>query len=110
MGNCLSNNKGTAGGTKDSAPQNSKAADGQIRQWIRAAKEELENGKKLRFSDHYETSKIVGHGAFAKVVLSTHKATKSQYAVKMLQKNVEDTVKQRDGVARLGYKSSDVSA
>jgi serine/threonine protein kinase len=96
MGNCVSSNPSNVKSANEPAPVG-KGVDNQIKQWIRSAKEELEQGKRAVFGDNYETSRIVGHGAFAKVVLSTHKATKMQYAVKMLQKNAEDPVKQRDG-------------
>ncbi len=49
------------------------------------------------FLDKYKIGKIVGHGAFAKVMVCTNKATGEQFAVKSVQKSVDDVETQREG-------------
>jgi calcium-dependent protein kinase len=58
---------------------------------------ELEKNHGRKFDDYYVTSKLIGHGAFAKVSICTDKETKEKYAVKTVQKNLEDPGKQREG-------------
>jgi len=65
---------------------------------LHAAHLELKSRSSLRFEDHYELNKIIGHGAFAKVSICTHLRSQRQFAVKAVQKNLEDTTgKQREG-------------
>lgn len=61
------------------------------------AKSELEKNKGMDVHDTYKVSKLVGHGAFAKVMICTHKDTHEKFAVKTVQKNLEDPQKQREG-------------
>jgi hypothetical protein len=64
---------------------------------IAAARKELERNKGISFESVYTTSKLVGHGAFAKVSICEHHQTKAQYAAKVVTKNLEDPEKQREG-------------
>jgi len=61
---------------------------------------ELEKNHGRKFEDHYVTSKLIGHGAFAKVSICTDKESKEKYAVKTVQKNLEDPGKQREGILK----------
>ncbi len=61
------------------------------------AKKELDKNHNAKFEDSYVISKLIGHGAFAKVSICTHNVTKEKYAVKSVNKNLEDPQKQRDG-------------
>lgn len=61
------------------------------------AKKELDKNKGHDFHDTYKVSKLVGHGAFAKVMICSHKDTNDKFAVKTVQKNLEDPQKQREG-------------
>jgi hypothetical protein len=53
------------------------------------------------FDAFYTASKLIGHGAFAKVCICTHHETKEKLAVKTVQKNLEDPQKQRDGARQV---------
>lgn len=90
---------GTTAGT-NSAPKVLTPQD-VIDQSLNDAKRELEKNKGLDFHDKYKVSKLVGHGAFAKVMVCSHKDTHEKYAVKTVQKNLEDPQKQRDGELEL---------
>jgi calcium-dependent protein kinase len=61
------------------------------------AKKELEKNKGQDFHNKYKVSKLVGHGAFAKVMICSHVDTNEKFAVKTVQKNLEDPQKQREG-------------
>jgi len=65
-----------------------------------SAKKELGKNHNLNFYDYYSVTKLVGHGAFAKVSICHHKQTNVEYAVKVVQKNADDPQKQRDGIIR----------
>ena len=64
---------------------------------IAEAKRELEKNKGQDFHNKYKVSKLVGHGAFAKVMICSHVDTHEKYAVKTVQKNLEEPQKQREG-------------
>lgn len=68
-----------------------------IDQALASAKVELEKNHHKKFDDFYTTSKLIGHGAFAKVMICTHKESQQRYAVKTVQKNLEEPAKQREG-------------
>ena len=68
---------------------------------IAAARKELEKNKGINFEDRYTSSKLIGHGAFAKVSICEHNETKAQFAAKVVTKSVEDPEKQREGMGRL---------
>ncbi len=90
--------------TKAQAPAKSSSAQGQdpIQTALASARVELERNQQQhrKFEDHYQTSKLIGHGAFAKVCICTHNETKEKYAVKTVQKNHDDPGKQREGKSR----------
>mmetsp|Transcript_11680 Transcript_11680/g.20735 ORF Transcript_11680/g.20735 Transcript_11680/m.20735 type:complete len:520 (+) Transcript_11680:218-1777(+) len=67
-----------------------------------AAKAELEKNAKAErvFEAFYTVSKLIGHGAFAKVSICTSLENKEKLAVKTVQKNLEDPVKQREGIIK----------
>ncbi|KAJ9522840.1 hypothetical protein QJQ45_023626 [Haematococcus lacustris] len=64
------------------------------------AKVELAKNVSQKFEDVYSISKLIGHGAFAKVSICTHLSSNAKYAVKVVQKNIEDPVKQREGILK----------
>ncbi len=64
---------------------------------IASARRELEKNKDVVFESRYTTSKLIGHGAFAKVSICEHNTTKIQYAAKVVTKNADDPDKQREG-------------
>lgn len=64
---------------------------------LQEARKELEKNAGLDFNDSYRASKLIGHGAFAKVMVCTTKDGRDKYAVKTVQKNLEDPQKQREG-------------
>lgn len=68
-----------------------------IDQSLADARHDLEKNKGVDVHDFYKVSKLVGHGAFAKVMICTHKVTQEKFAVKTVQKNLEDPQKQREG-------------
>jgi calcium-dependent protein kinase len=68
-----------------------------IDQVMADAKKEREKNKNIDCNDRYKVSKLVGHGAFAKVMVCSHKETHEKFAVKTVQKNLEDPLKQREG-------------
>ncbi|GAX75024.1 hypothetical protein CEUSTIGMA_g2470.t1 [Chlamydomonas eustigma] len=67
---------------------------------IAAARKELDRNKGVNFESVYTTSKLVGHGAFAKVSICEHNQTKAQYAAKVVTKNLEDPEKQKEGIVK----------
>jgi hypothetical protein len=80
----------------------STAKDDPIAQALAAAKVELEaNAKKQRrFEDYFSISKLVGHGAFAKVCICHRKENGEQLAVKTVARSADDPEKQREGKLR----------
>ncbi|KAL6763509.1 kinase-like domain-containing protein [Haematococcus lacustris] len=64
------------------------------------AKVELAKNVSQKFEDVYSISKLIGHGAFAKVSICTHLSSNAKYAVKVVQKNIEDPAKQREGILK----------
>ena len=88
--------KANGGSAKPSAPKVLTPQD-VIDAAIADAKRELEKNKNVDFHERYKVSKLVGHGAFAKVMICSHKDTHEKYAVKTVQKNLEDPAKQREG-------------
>jgi serine/threonine protein kinase len=64
---------------------------------IAVLKKNPEKNKGKNFGDIYKTSRLIGHGAFAKVMVCSHKDTNTKYAVKTVQKNAEDPAKQKEG-------------
>ncbi len=75
------------------------------------AQKELDRNRGHDFNDRYKVSKLIGHGAFAKVMVCSHKDTHEKYAVKTVQKNLEDPAKQREGgICEVGFPSSPVGA
>mgnify|MGYP001807275305 CR=1 FL=1 len=102
-----------------------------IEQALAEAQRELDKNKGHDFNDKYKVSKLVGHGAFAKVrlrgalkgllvtpahhadagcvwicwlqvMICSHKDTHEKFAVKTVQKNQEDPGKQREGTWTTG--------
>ena len=71
---------------------------------IASARKELEKHKGTNFESVYTCSKLIGHGAFAKVSICEHNQTKALYAAKVVTKNQDDPEKQREGekVGRMG--------
>lgn len=65
-----------------------------------AARLELEKNAGIHFESVYSTSKLIGHGAFAKVSICEHRQTKDTYAAKVVAKSLEDPNKQREGVIK----------
>ena len=86
---------------KTPSPKVNSAAD-IIEQHLASANQELARGLNVDFLNTYKVSKLIGHGAFAKVMICSHKDTKERYAVKTVQKNLEDPQKQRDGGCAAG--------
>lgn len=64
---------------------------------LRHAKVELVKNKGVFFHDHYLLTKLIGHGAFAKVWSCSHRTTNEVFACKAVVKSVDDPAKQRDG-------------
>jgi calcium-dependent protein kinase len=64
---------------------------------LQAARRELDKNKGRDFEALYTLSKLIGHGAFAKVSICDHNQTKVSYAAKVVAKNAEEADKQRDG-------------
>lgn len=64
---------------------------------LRHAKVELAKNKGVFFHDHYLLTKLIGHGAFAKVWSCTHRTTNEVFACKAVVKSVDDPTKQREG-------------
>eukprot|EP00798_Chlamydomonas_sp_ICE-L_P021962 gene21962-29013_t len=85
-----------SGGASTSASK----ALGPIDQAIEAAKKELMKNQGKRFADFYTVIKLIGHGAFAKVSTCTQNSTQEKYAVKSVNKNLEDPEKQRKGIIK----------
>lgn len=71
--------------------------DDPIKVALAEAATELKKNKGIDFETLYTVSKLIGHGAFAKVSICEHKSTKVKYAAKVVQKNLDDPEKQRDG-------------
>lgn len=71
---------------------------------IASARKELEKHNGTNFESVYTCSKLIGHGAFAKVSICEHNQTKALYAAKVVTKNQDDPEKQREGekVKRMG--------
>lgn len=67
---------------------------------LQAARRELDKNKGRDFEALYTLSKLIGHGAFAKVSICEHNQTKVSYAAKVVQKNAEEAEKQRDGIIK----------
>jgi hypothetical protein len=65
-----------------------------------AARKELAKNTGMSFESIYSCSKLIGHGAFAKVSICEHRSSKHTYAAKVVAKNLEDPAKQRDGVIK----------
>lgn len=63
------------------------------------ARAELDAGKQQCFSDDYSTGKIIGHGAYCKVLACTNTKSGQEVAVKSIQK-APDNLKQREGVVK----------
>lgn len=63
---------------------------------LSSARHELERCGK-DFESHYTVSKLIGHGAFAKVSICEHKTSHTQYAAKVVSKNHDEPEKQREG-------------
>jgi len=82
------------------APPREKGPAEVIEAAIADAKKELEKNRNLQLTDKYRISKLIGHGAFAKVMVCADKDTHEKFAVKTVQKNVEDPNKQREGVLK----------
>ena len=61
------------------------------------ARKEILKNKGVHFESMYTTSKLIGHGAFAKVSICEHNQTKAQYAAKIVTKSADDPDKQREG-------------
>lgn len=66
-----------------------------IEKALAEARAELDAGKHTLFDDVYQTGRIIGHGAFAKVQVCTHHKTGQEFAVKTVHKT--DDLKQREG-------------
>ncbi|MEW5313687.1 MAG: hypothetical protein WDW38_005232 [Sanguina aurantia] len=67
---------------------------------LRHAKVELAKNKGVFFHDHYLLTKLIGHGAFAKVWSCTHRTTNEVFACKAVVKSVDDPAKQREGILK----------
>ena len=108
MGQCLSANvvqpTAKAGNRLASTTSPQKASTLRVKQLLQNAKEELEKGQGDKFAAEYYTNKVVGHGAFAKVVQAVHRKTGATCAVKIIQKKPEERAKQREGtIPRLAH-------
>ena len=88
---------GGAGATSTRKPQPATP----IEAALAIARKELDKNQHAKFEDTYLISKLIGHGAFAKVSICTHNVTKEKFAVKSVNKNLEDPQKQRDGKSML---------
>jgi len=64
---------------------------------ISSARKELEKNTGVNFESVYTCSKLIGHGAFAKVSICEHNQTKAMYAAKVVTKSQDDPEKQREG-------------
>lgn len=80
------------------APVHSKESS--INEYIDAARKELTKNAGTSFESLYSCSKLIGHGAFAKVSICEHRSSKHTYAAKVVAKNLEDPAKQREGVIK----------
>lgn len=69
------------------------------------ARAELDAGQQRCFSDDYSTGKIIGHGAYCKVLACTHTKSGKEVAVKTIQK-APDNLKQREGESHRHYAGS----
>lgn len=65
---------------------------------LQSARHQLGKNMLDSFADTYIHSKLIGHGAFAKVMICTHRDSTEKRAVKTVQKNLEEPAKQRGGV------------
>eukprot|EP00798_Chlamydomonas_sp_ICE-L_P018948 gene18948-25518_t len=96
--------RGTAANVAKAKPAASSSAcearSEPIEQAMENAKKELVKNAGKKFADHYALSKLIGHGAFAKVSMCTHNATKESYAVKAVSKMTADPHKQREGIIK----------
>ncbi|PNH04139.1 Calcium-dependent protein kinase 32 [Tetrabaena socialis] len=84
-------------GSKPAAARKEPGPMDVIEQALTDAQRELDKNRGRDFNDTYKVSKLVGHGAFAKVMICSHKDTHEKYAVKTVQKNAEEPAKQREG-------------
>lgn len=104
MGNicsCLGQQTDTAAKpTRSASAQKEKEPLSEIDAALAASREELGKSASHNFNDSYKVSKLIGHGAFAKVMTCAHKDTKEKFAAKVVQKNLEDPVKQREGIIK----------
>ena len=78
----------------------SKHSETSIDEALDAARKELAKNTGMSFESIYSCSKLIGHGAFAKVSICEHRSSKHTYAAKVVAKNLEDPAKQRDGVIK----------
>lgn len=81
-------------------PPKEKEPVSEVQAALAAAREELARSCNNNFNDTYKVSKLIGHGAFAKVMVCVHKDSKVKYAAKVVQKNLEDPMKQREGIIK----------
>ena len=86
----------TAPPTKPSIKKMSAQPVSPIDAAIASARKELEKNKGVNFELVYTASKLIGHGAFAKVSICEHNQSKAQYA-KVVTKSQDDPDKQREG-------------
>ncbi|KAG2436595.1 hypothetical protein HYH02_011532 [Chlamydomonas schloesseri] len=91
---------GQAAPAKQAQPKKEPGPMDIIEQALAEAQRELDKNKGHDFNDKYKVSKLVGHGAFAKVMICSHKDTHEKFAVKTVQKNQEDPGKQREGILK----------
>ena len=75
------------------------AVEDEVELALVSARQELEESQGRAFSQFYSIEKLVGHGAFAKVMACTELATGQQRAVKIVQKE-SDCGKQREGIVK----------
>jgi calcium-dependent protein kinase len=75
------------------------AVEDEVELALVSARRELEKSEGRQFSQFYRIDKLVGHGAFAKVLSCTELATGQQRAVKIVKKD-SDCGKQREGIVK----------
>lgn len=85
-----------AHGNTTSAPSGQASIDAAID----SARKEIIKNAGVSFESVYSCSKLIGHGAFAKVSICEHRSSKQTYAAKVVAKNLEDPAKQREGVIK----------
>jgi hypothetical protein len=89
------------------SPKGAAVYQDEIEQALTEARAELDCSRSRAFADEYDMGKMIGHGAFARVQISTHQQSGVQFAVKAVQKN--DDLKQREGALQLAPEQGPVA-